>query len=68
MLFTVCDPALFVALVPRDRYVEGNSLVYGSRALSFVGGPSAGGLLAQLLTAPFAIVADALSFSARRSS
>jgi MFS family permease len=62
VLFTVCDPALFVALVPGDRYVEGNSLVYGSRALSFVGGPSAGGLLAQLLSAPFAIVADAVSF------
>jgi MFS family permease len=62
VLFTVCDPALFVALVPSDRYVEGNSLVYGSRAMSFVAGPSAGGLLAQLLTAPFAIVADAVSF------
>ena len=62
VLFTVSDPALFVALVPADRYVEGNSLVYGSRALSFVGGPSAGGLLVQVLTAPFAVVADALSF------
>ena len=62
ILFTVCDPALFVALVPADRYVEGQSLVYGSRALSFVGGPSVGGLLVQLLTAPFAVVADALSF------
>ena len=62
VLFTVSDPTLFVALVPADRYVEGQSLVYGSRALSFVGGPSAGGLLVQLLTAPFAVVADALSF------
>lgn len=62
ILFTVSDPTLFVALVPADRYVEGQSLVYGSRALSFVGGPSAGGLLVQLLTAPFAVVADALSF------
>ena len=62
ILFTVSDPALFVALVPADRYVDGQSLVYGSRALSFVGGPSAGGLLVQLLTAPFAVVADALSF------
>ncbi|MEP7025588.1 MAG: MFS transporter, partial [Actinomycetota bacterium] len=62
VLFTVCDPGMFVALVPEGRYVEGNSLVYGSRALSFVGGPSAGGLLVQLLTAPFAVVADALSF------
>jgi predicted MFS family arabinose efflux permease len=62
VLFTVSDPALFVALVPEERYLEGQSLVYGSRALSFVGGPSVGGLLVQLLTAPFAVVADALSF------
>ena len=62
VLFTVCDPALFVALVPGDRYVEGNSLVYGSRALSFVGGPSIGGVLVDLLSAPFAVLADALSF------
>jgi MFS family permease len=62
VLFNVCNAALFVALVPEDRYVEGNTLIYGSRALSFVGGPSVGGVLVQLLSAPFAIVADALSF------
>ena len=62
VLFTVSDSALFVAVVPARRYVEGNSLLYASRALSFVGGPSIGGLLVQLLSAPFAIVADALSF------
>jgi MFS family permease len=62
VLFTVSDPALFVALVPAGRYVEGQSLIYGSRALSFVGGPGVGGLLVQLVTAPFAVVADALSF------
>ena len=56
------NATLFVTLVPEDQYVEGNSLVYASRALSFVGGPSLGGLLVQLLSAPFAIAADALSF------
>jgi MFS family permease len=61
-LFTVCDPALFVALAPSDRYVEGQTLVYASRAFSFLGGPSLGGLLVQVLTAPLAMVADALSF------
>ena len=61
-LFTVSDAAMFVAVVPADRYLEGNSLIYFSRAISFVGGPSLGGLLVQLLSAPFAIVADALSF------
>lgn len=62
VLFNVADSALFVALVPADRYLEGNSLIYASRALSFVGGPSLGGLLVQSLTAPFAILADAISF------
>ena len=62
VLFTVSNPTLFVALVPEDKYVTGNSLIYGSRALSFVGGPSVGGVLAQVLTAPGAVLADALSF------
>lgn len=62
VLFNVSDSTLFVALVPAQRYVEGNSLIYGSRAFSFVGGPSLGGLLVQWLLAPFAIAADAISF------
>ena len=62
VLFTVSDPTLFVSLVPEDKYVEGNSLIYGSRALSFVGGPSVGGALVQFLTAPLAVLADAVSF------
>jgi MFS family permease len=62
VLFTVSNPTLFVALVPEDKYVRGNSLVYGSRAFSFMGGPSAGGVLVQLLSAPGAILADALSY------
>ena len=62
ILFTVCDSAISVAVTPGGRFVESNSLVYASRAFSFVGGPSLGGLLVQLLSAPFAMVADALSF------
>jgi MFS family permease len=62
VLFNVSNATLFVALVPEDRYVEGNSLVYSSRALSFVGGPSLGGLLVDLLSAPLTIGVDALSF------
>jgi MFS family permease len=64
VLFMVSYGALFVSLVPRDRYVEGNALLHGSRALSFVGGPSLGGLLVQVFSAPFALVADAVSFFA----
>ena len=62
VLFTVSDGTLFVSIVPPERYVDGQSLIYGSRSLSFLGGPSAGGLLVEALTAPYAIVADALSF------
>jgi MFS family permease len=62
VLFTVSQQAVFVALLPEDQYLQGNSLVYGSRAFSFVGGPSVGGALVQFLTAPLALLADAASF------
>jgi MFS family permease len=61
-LFFVAYPAFFVSIVPRERYIEGNSLVHGSRAFSFVAGPSTGGLLVQLLSAPAALLVDAVSF------
>jgi MFS family permease len=62
VLFFVSYSTLFVSLVPRERYVEGTSLINGSRALSFVAGPSAAGLLVALLSAPVALVADAATF------
>jgi MFS family permease len=64
VLFNVSGTTLFVSTVSPDRYVEGQSLLHGSRAFSFIGGPSAGGLLAQALSAPGALVADAVSFLA----
>ena len=64
VLFVVADATLFVAITARDRYVEAMSLLYGSRALSFVGGPSLAGFLVQLLSAPGALLADAASFVA----
>ncbi|GAA1069775.1 MFS transporter [Kitasatospora arboriphila] len=64
VLFDVCNAPLFVAVVPDGRYVEGNSLVNGSRAMSSAAGPGLGGGLVQLLAAPLALVADALSFLA----
>ncbi len=60
--FNVSDGTLFTSIVAPERYVDGQSLIYGSRALSFVGGPSIGGLLVQVFTAPLAIVADAVSY------
>jgi MFS family permease len=62
LMFNVSDGTLFVSIVAENQYMDGQSLIYGSRALSFVGGPSIGGVLVQVLSAPLAIVADALSF------
>jgi len=62
VLFYVSYNTLFVSLVPREQYVEASSVLNGSRALSYVSGPSAGGLLVQALSAPGALVADAISF------
>jgi MFS family permease len=64
VFFYVSYNTLFVSLVPRERYLEANSLLNGSRAFSFVAGPSIGGALVQALSAPGALVADAYSFLA----
>jgi hypothetical protein len=61
--FNVSDATLFVSIVAPDRYLDGQSLICGSRALSVRPGPSVGGLLAgSCCQAPFAVAADALSF------
>lgn len=54
----------FALLVPRAAYVEANSKLSAARSASFVAGPAVGGGLVQALTAPVALVADALSFVA----
>jgi MFS family permease len=64
VFFDISYGTVFVAIAPRERYVEGNALVNGSRSFSFVGGPSVGGFLVQLFGAPFALIADAASFLA----
>ncbi len=62
VLFSVSDASLFVSVVARDRLVEGSSLLNGSRAFSYVAGPSVAGLLVRALSAPVALIADALTF------
>jgi MFS family permease len=62
VLFHVSYSSLFVSIVPRESYVEANSFLAGSRAFSFVAGPSVGGILVQALKAPFALVVDAVTY------
>jgi MFS family permease len=47
ILFNVANATMFVSIVPPERYVDGQSLIYGSRAMSFLLGPSLGGLLTE---------------------
>ncbi|WP_330260157.1 MFS transporter [Streptomyces murinus] len=62
MLFNVASNTLFASLVDRADYIQGTSLTRGSFSFSWVMGPSIGGLLVQILSAPLALVTDVLSF------
>ena len=62
VLFAASSQPFFVRLVPKSAYVEANSLLSGSRSASFIVGPALGGTLIQALTAPIAMVIDAVSF------
>jgi MFS family permease len=62
VLFGVSNNTLFVSLVAKNDYMEANTLLNSSRATSFVVGPSAAGILVQTLTAPVALLADAVSY------
>jgi MFS family permease len=64
VLFDISFSTLFVAVARRDDYLEANSLLHGSRAFSYVAGPSVGGVLVQTLSAPIALLADTASFVA----
>ncbi len=64
VLFSVAYSTLFVSTVKPEQFVDGQSLLNGSRAMSFVGGQGLAGLLVAVITAPGALVLDALSFLA----
>ncbi|SCE65596.1 Predicted arabinose efflux permease, MFS family [Micromonospora coriariae] len=64
VLFDTTYPAFFVLLVNRSQYLAANSALSGSRSLSFIAGPALGGALVQTLTAPVAMLVDAVSFLA----
>lgn len=62
VVFNTAYASFFVRLVTKDQFMEANSKLSATRSLSFMGGPAIGGLLIQWLTAPVAIVVDALTF------
>jgi MFS family permease len=62
VMFHMAYPAFYVRLVPRESYIDANSKLSASRAAAFVGGPAAAGALIHAVTAPVAIIVDAISF------
>ena len=64
VLFDVADQSYLPALVSRGHLVEGNSKLEMSRSVAQIAGPGVGGALVQLVSAPIAILVDAVSFLA----
>lgn len=62
VMFSVAYDIVFVALLDREQYIQGSSLLNGSRAASIVAGNSVAGILVQALTAPIALLLDSLSY------
>ena len=62
VIFDLSWNTLFVAVTKRDRYIEAQALLNGSRSLASVAGPTVGGLLVQVLGAPLAMLGDAMSY------
>lgn len=58
----VAFQALLPRLVGRDRLLESVTIVRSTDSVTAILGPSAAGVLIQLLTAPIAIVLDAVSY------
>ena len=64
VFFDVAYQSYLPSLVERDQLVEGNAKLEVSRSVAQVTGPGIAGVLVQAITAPGAILFDALSFVA----
>jgi MFS family permease len=62
VFFDVAYQSYLPFLVGRDHLIEGNAKLEASRAVAQIAGPGLGGLLVQVLTAPYALLVDALSY------
>jgi MFS family permease len=62
VFFDVAYQSYLPSLVDREQLVEGNSKLEVSRSGAQLGGPAIAGVLIEVLRAPYAILADAISF------
>jgi MFS family permease len=64
VFFDVAYQSYLPSLVERERIIEGNSKLEISRSAAQLGGPGLGGALVEIVTAPYAVLLDAVSFAA----
>jgi MFS family permease len=62
IFFDVAYGTILPSLVQRPQLIEANSKLGSSSALAEIGGPSLAGFLVQWISAPFAILIDAVTF------
>jgi predicted MFS family arabinose efflux permease len=62
LLFNVAYRAALPGLISREHLLEGNTKLATSSSLAEVGGPAIAGALIQIISAPIAIIFDALTF------
>jgi len=62
MLFQTADNAYLPSLVGKHQLLEGNAKLATTDAVAEVAGPALAGIAIQMLTAPFAILFDAMSY------
>jgi predicted MFS family arabinose efflux permease len=62
VFFDVAYQSYLPSLVGREQLIEGNTRLVMSSTAAEIAGPGMTGILVQLITAPFAILLDAISF------
>jgi len=62
VFFDVAYQSYLPALVEREHLIDGNSKIQLTASIAQVGGPNLSGVLIAAITAPYAIVVDAVSF------
>jgi MFS family permease len=62
VLFDIADHAYLPSLIGKEHLVEGNTKLNVTDSVAEIGGPAVAGVLVQLLTAPIAIAANAVTY------
>lgn len=62
VVFQLADNAYLPTLIGKANLVDGNAKLESTEAVAEIGGPALGGVLIELVTAPVAILFDALTY------